>query len=819
MYAMAAPNDGPRSIFLEPAAAGERAARRFLLEITRETADLQIHYDTALLSQNPRHRRQANLSRQNLEHAVNALRTITDVPNAMTTRITAAVTAANDTLARILPFDEGDLAEVPALSSGPSGPLSPLVSGLSASGSFSAFRPIETPQDPPAPSEVIDAIQSPSIDGDQGLRFLFESPTLPATPVLRSRSGGETAPDGLNDGVMNLSPVNGENERPSSSLSSQSKNQDASLAMNSVRRERLRAKQELRKKIEKRRDELERLQLDLECAENLEVAERADEQIDSDREVAVTFGDSVDHWVTDTCARTRLSPQTQPSVGPRVMATVNTTQVHVTPTACTHTSTYTRPYTQAFSAPPVHMQPPVYAHTQMHVPPTRAPLMQPHLSQPMSAPYFPWHNIPPPALQPPTPTTTVGAGQPGLMQGDVARSLLTVNLMAHAHDLVVQSRPPAQKRFSGGNAQDFETFVNQFNKATKVEGVTDQMRFLELKHWVSGPASLVVTQYENEQNSTEALAKAIAHLKREFGRKLFTARQMLDELLAGPKLNENDNDAIQVFILKLSQVHKRAVETKREATFSTRETFDDIIRRKLPFYAHKWATKYTDSEERIVANPAQADELTFSSFLEFCRRMNKISVNKKAIFKVDSAPTASSAKTATQNTASAGNRKAKIAATDVNCNQDVNASVAATTTSKPRNNKKPSFPMKKGHGTAAQPKSYAAATKTTNGGDSSKGKPSSYPSKDTASKATGEKPCPACENGRHDLDACREFLKKDDEDRRSFVRKKGICYRCLKHGHIAADCPVDVRCSECNGKHNAVFHRTLPEKLRSENEC
>ena len=810
---MAASNDGPHSIFLEPTPTGERAARRILLEITRETAELQVHHDTALQSQNPRHRQQANLSRQNLERAVNALRTITDVPDDMITRITAAVTAANEILARILPFDEGDLAEVPDPSLGPSGPSSPLVSGVSASGSLSAFRPVETPQDPATSSEVIDVIHSPSLDGDQGLPIRFDRSPLPVASVLRTSDIRDSLPNGQNDGVINLSPTL-ESERPLSSLSSSSQNRDASLALGSVRRERLRAKQELRKKIEKRRDELERLQLDLECAEDLEMADRADEQTDSDREVAVTFGNSVDQRPTDTCARTRPVTHTQPSVRPQVVASVNTSQVHVTPTVCTHTSTYTRPVTQTFSAPPVYMQPPLHAHSQ----PIRPPFVTPQSSQPTSVPYFPWHHIPPPAHQPPSPAIS-DVNQSGFLQGDVARSLLTVNLMAHAHDLVVQSRPPAQKRFSGGNAQDFETFVNQFNKSTKVEGVTDQMRFLELKHWVNGPASLVVAQYENEPNSTEALAKAIAHLKREFGRKLFTARQMLDELLAGPKLNENDNDAIQVFILKLSQVHKRAVETKREATFSTRETFDDIIRKKLPFYAHKWATKYTDSEERIVQNPAQADELTFFSFLEFCRRMNKISVNKKAIFKVDSATTASSAKTAAQNVATAGTRKPKIAATDVNCNQDVNASVAATTTSKPRN-KKPSFPAKKGNGTASQPKSYAAATKTTNGGESSKGKSSFFSSKDTSPK-TGEKSCLACENGRHDLDACREFLKKDDEDRRSFVRKKGICYRCLKHGHVAADCPVDVRCTECNGKHNAVFHRTLPEKPKSDdqNEC
>ena len=67
---------------------------------------------------------------------------------------------------------------------------------------------------------------------------------------------------------------------------------------------------------------------------------------------------------------------------------------------------------------------------------------------------------------------------------------------------MVQGRPHTQKRFAGGSAQDFESFLTQFEKVTNLEGVTDQMKFSELTHWVTGSASLVVSQSENEQDST-----------------------------------------------------------------------------------------------------------------------------------------------------------------------------------------------------------------------------------------------------------------------------------------------------------------------------
>ena len=646
---MATANDGPLSVFAEPSTTGERAARRILLETTRETTELQQHYVTALQSQNPRHKRQVNLSRRNLERAVNSLRTITDVPDEMIPRIDAAVSAANDALARILPFDEGTAVE-------------PTVSLANEPSAPTAFRPIAAPENPPVSTTTNGVSPHPSPRGDGGMRSLFDDSPLPFSPAPRPVGGPENAVNHDDDISLSSSPALGEeNERPTSSLSSSSRHRDTALAVGSARRERLSARQELRRKIEKRRDELERLTLDLECAENLERAERADEQLEIDNEVAVTLGDSTEKWVSDTCARTRPIlhtqpsvhtqpipcmrpspcmqpiphtqptshtrsspcmqpiPYTQPSTGPRFTTAVTTTQVHVTPTPCFQTTTYTRPFSQTFvpsySAPPVYMQAPTYTHTQTHAPPQGVPVIPPHSSQPTSAPFSPWHIPPPVPPQPPTLVTTVGGGPPGLYQGDIARSLLTVNLMSHARDMITQSRPPAQKRFSGGTAQDFEAFITQFEKAMKVDGVTDHMRFLELKHWVTGSASLVVTQYENEQDSTEALKRAKDHLRREFGRKLFTARQMLDELLSGPKLNEKDNESVQAFLLKLSQVHKRAIETNREATFSTRETFDDIIRKKLPSYARKWATRYTDNEERIADDPSRAAELTFSTFL------------------------------------------------------------------------------------------------------------------------------------------------------------------------------------------------------------
>ena len=88
---------------------------------------------------------------------------------------------------------------------------------------------------------------------------------------------------------------------------------------------------------------------------------------------------------------------------------------------------------------------------------------------------------------------------------------------------MIQGRPPKENRFSGDDSQDFESFMTQFEQVTTLDGVTAQMTFWELKYWTTGTAKIAVTQYDNEKDPSEALQKAKAHLRREYGQKVVTA--------------------------------------------------------------------------------------------------------------------------------------------------------------------------------------------------------------------------------------------------------------------------------------------------------
>lgn len=70
-----------------------------------------------------------------------------------------------------------------------------------------------------------------------------------------------------------------------------------------------------------------------------------------------------------------------------------------------------------------------------------------------------------------------------------------------------------------------------------------------------------------------------------------------------------------------------------------------------------------------------------------------------------------------------------------------------------------------------------------------------------------EKYCPI-HNRPHPLKRCRVFRAKPIEERKSFLRENGICYKCCTSTtHLAKDCKVAVMCNECESKlHVSVMH-------------
>lgn len=78
-------------------------------------------------------------------------------------------------------------------------------------------------------------------------------------------------------------------------------------------------------------------------------------------------------------------------------------------------------------------------------------------------------------------------------------------------------------------------------------------------------------------------------------------------------------------------------------------------------------------------------------------------------------------------------------------------------------------------------------------------------------KDTGDVLCPL-HHTPHSLNDCKAFQRKPTDDRKKFMKMKGVCYRCCAvNQHIAKDCKESsVTCQKCHStKHCTALH--VPE--------
>ena len=78
-------------------------------------------------------------------------------------------------------------------------------------------------------------------------------------------------------------------------------------------------------------------------------------------------------------------------------------------------------------------------------------------------------------------------------------------------------------------------------------------------------------------------------------------------------------------------------------------------------------------------------------------------------------------------------------------------------------------------------------------------KKASTPARTLASDAHfGEtESCFLCKKGSHLLTECRTFGGKSAEEKQAFVMKNGLCFGCLRHGHMSKNCVGKSLCKIC----------------------
>lgn len=67
--------------------------------------------------------------------------------------------------------------------------------------------------------------------------------------------------------------------------------------------------------------------------------------------------------------------------------------------------------------------------------------------------------------------------------------------------------------------------------------------------------------------------------------------------------------------------------------------------------------------------------------------------------------------------------------------------------------------------------------------------------------------------GNHRLWDCKQFKDLPPKDRMRLARNKGLCFNCLRRGHMIGACSSKRTCSVggCTRKHNKLLHMTEPD--------
>ena len=227
-------------------------------------------------------------------------------------------------------------------------------------------------------------------------------------------------------------------------------------------------------------------------------------------------------------------------------------------------------------------------------------------------------------------------------------------------------------------------------------------------------------------------------MRREFGKRNYSAQRMLDELLSGKQIPNGDSQQLQTFILALEKTYRRAVDTGRESTFDSQDTINSILRKRLDHLIPRWSVECGKRLDRW--DPEVDDEstleFTFCDFLAFLRKQNCISVYKSSI----KGPIQTE-KVSDKDSRTKPDRNARIAA-------------AALASTPPQSNPRSTAPVKKG---------FKSTNKNAAAKDGADGGKKTHNS--SANDDAGWTCCCCGSNKYHTLDHCRTFAAKNHEEK------------------------------------------------------
>ena len=440
----------------------------------------------------------------------------------------------------------------------------------------------------------------------------------------------------------------------------------------------------------------------------------------------------------------------------------------------------------------------------------------------------------------------------------INEQILKTNLAKECRAIVTTLRPPKELRFNGDlNRFDFETHLVKYERAMKQEGVTDEIRVHELPFWFSGVALKMIDMYSHEEDCTKQMKQIMTKLKSKYGHKADTLENLLDKILKGNVVKDNDQKNLDLLICELEEFVINAEKTGRTHKVDTTDIITRIIIARFPSCMGRWAKKKGQKWESWDGKDVSDRELTLEDFIKF---LSTQAINAEILqgMKKKKDDKEKGANNGANKPASKDSSKPKAAAVNT-----TGAAPANNNAGKKKNGRQTPFERndaKKSVQNALNNGKFGAFTKppkveakwappaaVAKKGDNKKGngnkgrnnnnnhtandsgnsatvnasagnnanpngnqsRPANRPSA-PSSTAPPKFACVYCKgNSEHRIDECPAFQKASFGQKHVMMRVGGHCYKCFLRGHKAVDCDVEsLRCDKCElTNHHTVFHR------------
>ena len=325
-----------------------------------------------------------------------------------------------------------------------------------------------------------------------------------------------------------------------------------------------------------------------------------------------------------------------------------------------------------------------------------------------------------------------------------------------------ENRLPKPKMMTfDGDPKRYKLFMASFrnNVEARLDG-DDQLKLTLLLDQCTGEAFDLIEECVM-LNPEQGYRTAIEKLERRFGKNHLVARSYIDGVKKGGVIKPNDVKALIKLADDMRKCQNVLTELRFASDLDSTGTIESIIDRLPEHLQNQWVKR-----SNKILNMGR--EPTFQDLTTFVEERADDYNSKYGQYIAEKRSAAASSKPRQQEQCNKSNERKRNVTT--------------------------------------------LATSATEGDSSTAGHDADSTSTSTSSQ-TLKKKCAHCEKIGHYIATCHLFKRLSLEEKQDVVKKKNLCFRCLRAGHGSSDC--DKVCSKCSMKHHYHLHEEMDDSSKA----